>query len=202
MPFLIRSKIDWQGGGIAGLAQTTLHHTITGDTFGQADATDLAAKLKQMLTDSLSPALPATVTVNVDPEFSVIDIPSGQVQNVYAATDNTQGVAGGSSGAYSVASGGVISLNTGQFVRGRRVRGRIFCVPLGGGSYDTGGTLSQPALTALSGFGNSLIQFSGSGRLLSVYSRPSSKGATDGHVSVVTSASVRDKVAILRSRRD
>jgi len=51
--------------------------------------------------------------------------------------------------------------------------------------------MSGVATAAIGGLGN-----------LIVYSRPTTKGGSDGHVETVVAATIHDKACVLRSRRD
>jgi hypothetical protein len=69
--------------------------------------------------------------------------------------------------------------------------------------YDSTGTLLDSAVTTIQTQANALIsQFNNANLRLHIWSRPSSPGADDGESHEVFQARVRDKVAILRSRRD
>jgi len=117
---------------------------------------------------------------------------------------------GATGGAYSAASGAVISWNTTAVVNSRRLRGRTFIVPLGGAQNEGNGTLSSAFLNSIRSNAATLIAAS-PGQML-VWSRPVEAGTfTAAGVAVppragssasVASATIRDKVAVLRSRRD
>jgi hypothetical protein len=104
---------------------------------------------------------------------------------------------------FSAASGAVVHWHTSTLWRGRLIRGRTFVVPLSGLAYDTNGTLEPGALSLLQTVANGLINTT-SGHMV-IWARPNpttprpEKGGFKGSV---ISASVVDKVAVLKSRRD
>ena len=200
MPTLARFTIDWAGGGIAGRAQTSLYYLLGGSGIPGEVITPIALTLQGLLRDNLRPLIPSSVTVAVGSEVQAIDIPTGQIVLVGSPTNGTAPGAGGDAGSYSVASGAVVGLNTADLVAGRRVKGRLFMVPLGGGAYSTSGSLGTGAVNSLQALGNSLVTAGGSGNQLVVFSRP--RGARVGAAHIVSSATVRPKVAVLTSRRD
>lgn len=141
---------------------------------------------------NLQAALPSGVTVQVENAGEVIDSATGQA--IAAWSGPTQTVVGGSnSGGYSVASGAVVTWNTGVFVSGRRLRGRTFVVPLGGGQYDATGTLAPGTLDVLDDAAQVIIDSEAD---FHVFSRTSLQAA------LISGRSIPDRVAVLRSRRD
>lgn len=102
---------------------------------------------------------------------------------------------------YAGPTGAVITWRTAGIRNGRRIKGRTFVVPIAGHHFDANGTLGGGALAMLNGAATALRDTSTSPDL-GVYARPSGPGATDGTWSVVTSHSVPDMAAVLRSRRD
>lgn len=142
--------------------------------------------------------MPSDVTINIQPTASVIDEASGQITGEidFAAPPS---VTGQTAGGYSAASGAVVNWNTSSFSNGRRVRGRTFLVPLSSDAYDANGDLSTGTLSILRTAATELVNDPGPTPLV-VWSRP--VGGAGGSVSPVTSSSVPDLGAILRSRRD
>lgn len=142
--------------------------------------------------------LPSTVNIQVNPSAEIIDEATGQILSVidYASP---AGMAGLGEGGYSAASGAVVNWNTAAYVNGRRVRGRTFVVPLSAGSYDSSGDLTSSALTDLRAAATDHV-----GRVPEappcVWHRPVNGAGGSAHV--ITSATVPDLGAVLRSRRD
>jgi hypothetical protein len=185
---LNRLILTWQGPSIVGSAVTVLHFA------GDAGAVPVAAV--KTAVDKLIPALPTTVTVTTPATGETIEDTTGTLTGVWSGSGggNTVG-AGGTNAAAGV--GACIGWSTGGIVNGRRLRGRTFVVPLHVGCYDTDGTLVPGTLINLNDFASGLI----AAGPLAVWHRPTTKGGSDGNSYGVTSARVRDKVAVLRSRR-
>lgn len=142
--------------------------------------------------------LPGGVTIDISPTIDYLDETNG---NLVGQADASEGysVTGGSTASYSAASGAVVNWNTSSFANGRRIRGRTFLVPLASDSYDAQGDLTSAALTSIRTAANALATGLLPARLV-VWSRP--KNGAAGSVHTVTSATVPDLGAILRSRRD
>jgi hypothetical protein len=91
----------------------------------------------------------------------------------------------------------------------RRVRGRTFIVPIGGASLAGDGTLDATKQGNIQSAANTLVASAAATVQLVIWSRPfpgdpnnGGSFARDGSSHPVKSALVRDKVAMLRSRRD
>jgi phospholipase/lecithinase/hemolysin len=67
-------------------------------------------------------------------------------------------------------------------------------------TFDTDGTLSGAAYTQIKSAADALIA-AGAGNFV-VWHRPTTKGGTDGSFGPVVSSRLRDKAAVLTSRRD
>lgn len=203
MSTLARFSINWSGAGVNGKAQSHLHFLLDGNGLPLEVINPIAAGLRNVLDGDFAAYLPGAVQVAVDPEVLAIDVPTGQILLAATLTQGTNPVQGTDASPFSAASGAVMSFSTGDIVAGRRVKGRWFLVPLGGSAYDGSGTLAPAFITHLLSAGAGIVGLAGSGTPLVVYSRPrTGAGARSGSTHVVTSASTKDKVAILRSRRD
>jgi hypothetical protein len=84
--------------------------------------------------------------------------------------------------------------------KNKRVKGRTFLVPLTGSAFDNSGTPTPAAIAGIQGAATTLAANVDATQLV-VWARPTAKGATDGAVGFVTSASVPDQGSILTSRR-
>lgn len=102
----------------------------------------------------------------------------------------------GTAGAYSAGVGAVTKWVTGAVHGTRRLTGRTFIVPLGGGSYDSTGTLASSALSQIRSAATALVAQQDFG----VWGRP--VGGVNGLFSNALASNVRDHVAWLSSRRD
>jgi hypothetical protein len=90
--------------------------------------------------------------------------------------------------------------NTGAIVNGRRVRGRTFLGPLDNSCLQNDGTLSSSSITHANALGAAWTDAGLTTTLSCVWHRP--VGGTGGSNHEIISATVRDKFAVLRSRRD
>ena len=147
---------------------------------------------------SLSP----TTSVSVSPVVEFLNATSGIVvgEASSSATPPAQ-VGTATATTLSAASGACVSWGTSTIVGRRRVRGRTFVVPLSIEAYDSTGTLAPDTLTRLTDGSRALIgATAGNGTRLVIWHRP--KIGAGGVQAFVTSAAIRDRVAVLRSRRD
>lgn len=183
-----RLLLEWAGGGVVGRAVNVLH-------FDQ-EATGLAAAVFAA-TDELHPWLPLGVTVTTPQSGDLIDDATGLLTGGWAEGTGGGTKAGSGAGASAAGVGAVVGLETATVINGHRVRGRIFVVPLSTSAYDAVGTLVPDAVTALTDFGEALNAAG-----LVVWHRPPVIGQPGGQQVPVATVRVRDKVAILRSRRD
>lgn len=170
---------------------------FTGDGSGGA-AADSRAQVVAFF-NGIANSLPSDVVWTVEGEAAVIDEVTGSITGYVMAEENPTPGGGGMSGGYSAASGAVVTWNTAGVVNGRRVRGRTFVVPLGGGAYQSDGTLATTTIAALQDAASALVGTlfdSGFG----VWSRPGTSGG--GTFWEVTGFRVPDMSAVLRSRRD
>jgi hypothetical protein len=104
------------------------------------------------------------------------------------------------SGSYAGGAGAVVDWLTGAFHAGRKVRGRTFLVPLTQAAFQSDGTLASAFQTAIQ---TAATTFAGTSPTPVVFSKKLIGGVgTSTLVAVVTSATVPDRTAILRSRRD
>jgi len=187
---LNRVVVTWSGAPVVGGGVNVLY--FAGDV-GPPDPAGIVTAYENLL-----PALPPTIDITVPGSGDVIEDTNGVLDSVWAAaggdtitgTSVTTTVAGGA--------GGCVGWQTGGIIAGRRLRGRTFIVPIVTSEYDTDGTLGPGTVGALNAFATDLMA---SGPL-AVWHRPTTPGGTDGNSYGVVSARVRDKVAILRSRRD
>lgn len=162
----------------------------------EADASVL--RVAQFFTQ-LSSVLPSDIVLDFPDEVENVDEATGALTGYAARSASAMFTPPAGVGGYSAPSGGVISWLTDTVNRGRRVRGRTFIVPLDGDSYDDTGSLTPAATTALRNAADALIGEPGGSELV-IWSRP--RLGAGGVAAPVTSASVPDLAAVLRSRRD
>lgn len=143
--------------------------------------------------------LTAGTRIQVMPEVQVFDEASGAMTGIVVDSTELELVAGTSSGNYVGPAGAVINWNTSAVVNGRRLRGRTFLVPLTGSRFDMDGTLTSTAVTSLNNAA-AILSGAGFGSGFGIWSRP--VGGGSGAFGEVTSHSIPDMAAVLRSRRD
>lgn len=146
----------------------------------------------------LKPLLPATVRIAVESEVAVLDEDTGVLSDFRGITP-PGAVQGSSPNGYAGPAGAVVNWRTDDVRAGRRIRGRTFLVPLISSSFDAGGTLTDSTITTIRSFADSMVGGDFDSELV-VWSRPIN--GSGGVAATVTSASVPDKAAVLRSRRD
>jgi hypothetical protein len=139
----------------------------------------------------MSDLLPTDVNITVSGTGDLVDDTTGLVVGGYSGADAGV-VVGADAGPYSAPTGLCITWNTGVVLGGRRLRGRTFLVPIGGTSYDGTGTILDGRLAVARVAAGNLIA---SGIDLSILSRVN-------HTSMpVTTATIADRAAVLRTRR-
>jgi hypothetical protein len=147
--------------------------------------------------------LPIETSLQVQSDVEVIEETTGQLKDVINVPSYAALPGQAASAPYSAASGAVITWRTAGVRNGRRVRGRTFIVPLATSAYQADGTLAAAFITSMNTNLNG-AGFLGSteSAILGVFSRPTTKGGSDGSWHQVQGFSIPDKVAVLRSRRD
>lgn len=161
------------------------------------EAEVLAARVADAF-EALAPSLPTNVRISIDPEVPVIDSDTGIAQSFNTIEPPPQ-VSGSGTGGYAGPTGAVVTWRTNDLRAGRRIRGRTFLVPLASVRYENNGTLTVSALTELRAFADTMIGSSLQGDF-GVWSRP--VGGSGGVFASVTSATIPDMAAVLRTRRD
>lgn len=184
-----RVLVRWSGSGVVGLAVNVLSFASEG---GAPDVGGIGLAYAE-----LQPILPVGVTISVDGTGDTYDDATGTLTGSWSAA-GAGSFAGEAAFNPAAGVGACVTWNTGLIVNGRRLRGRTFLVPLATVAYDADGTLTPSALTAITSFASALLATGPMG----IWHRPTTPGGSDGAASGVTSFKVRDKVAILTSRRD
>jgi hypothetical protein len=190
MTTLNRLVVAWSGPQIVGQAVTVLHFTASDNA-----APNVAAIVGAF--DRLTPMLPTGVTLTIPGSGDKIDDTTGELVGVWdAGAGGTKNATGAAKAAAGV--GACVTWNTGGIVNGRRLKGRTFIVPMANDQYAADGTIENGTLGQINLFANDLKNAGA----LAVWHRPTSKDATDGNSYGVLSFRVRDKVAVLSSRRN
>jgi hypothetical protein len=204
MATLLRIKARWSGfSGAPGY--TVLHFRDFGTDGGgegsenPGDAEAAANRVRAFFNECAS-VFPASVKITVESEVDVIESTTGDLVDSITVPA-MQDVVGMQASPYSAAIGAVVNWRTNGIRNSRRIRGRMFLVPLSAVSFGETGELTSSARGRIADAAAVLSATSGSPDLV-VFARPTTKGGTDGVVSVVTSSSVPSMGAVLRSRRD
>lgn len=188
-------RVVSQMTGLAGAPYFSTQY-FEGSTSGEAAIAveavfDFWTAIKGFITAGLS--------IQIQPEVDVLDVPTGQVQDTFAAS--AVPVVSTGNAPLPKATQGLLRARTSEFVAGRRVQGRVF-IPALANDAQLGGVPSSGFMTALATAGAALVTDTNPGQAWSIWHRPSSVGASDGSLHPVTSTSVWNQFAVLRSRRD
>jgi hypothetical protein len=188
-----RHRWTWSGG-LAGLPGYSTFYAQIGDAQG------FVTQIKTFMdawngTTAASMSTPAGLSLVPDPFVDQVDATSGQLLGSTAITPPSV-TASAAGAAYAAPSGACVTWLTGGVVNGKRVRGRTFLVPLVVTKYDSSGTLLDTFRTNLVTASQAYI--TGAVTPL-VWHRPIS--GVGGQAFPMTSFTVKDRVAMLTSRR-
>lgn len=157
----------------------------------------------------MASAMPTTVIVRVEPTGDILESTTGALTGTWSKPPLLD-IPGLVPGQYSAPSGAAITWLTQGIVARRRVRGRTFIVPLGGGRYDGNGSLDDGTRGGFAQQAQDLVFEQSLSHV--IWSRPfpgapavgtkPARAPRQGTAHLVTASRVEDKVAILRSRRD
>lgn len=191
---LYRVVVAWSGPAVVGNAVNVLHFDGSNQTAPPVAAIKTAY---QIVANRCAPGTVITVPGAGD----AIEDTTGALVGQWSGTGGS--VNGSSAGAAAAAGVGCcVTWYTGGIVPGkkgpRRLRGRTFLVPLSNASFDANGTIESTTLADMRSFATALIGAGG----LAVWHRPNPALSLAGNSYAVLSSNVRDKVAILTSRRD
>jgi len=145
--------------------------------------------------------LPTPVTISFQPSSQRINPGDGVITDDVAVGSVAPVVVGAGGPNFAAVSGACVIWRTGLTVGGRLLKGKTFLIPLSAGVYDTDGTILASRLTELRAAATALAApgaFAAE-QQLQVWHRP--VGGTGGVMAPTGTASVSDRVSILRSRR-
>jgi len=200
MTSLARVVVEWNGW--TGAPGANVLHFSPG-TIGSWDATaaqDLVDEITDVY-DAMKQVWFASITATVQPTIRIIDDDSGELTGIFSAATPPAAVAGTATvNPMSRATQLCVRLLTGEFVRGRQLRGRIFIGPLAPVAVSTEGLIASTIEDYIQDAW--VAPTSGTGPRLAVWSRPPGGGSTGGSYGDVTSVGVMPVPAVLRSRRD
>jgi hypothetical protein len=190
---VLEYRAQWLTSGGAGVS--VFHGRGTTGTPPETAAQDLANRVRAFLFEMVN-SLPDEVTLSFPDEVLDRNTSTGVLEGLHSVTAPA-GFGGNVSGNFAAPAGARVHWNTEAIVSGRRLRGRTFIVPIAAAAYDTNGTLTSTFRTALLGAANTFID---SG--VNAWVEASVWSPTHGVQADITSVSVPDEAAILRSRRD
>lgn len=195
MATIVRVQALWTG--FQGAPGYTSWYGISDGDSGAA-ATALAARMRTFW-DGIKGLIPTIVDIKVQRVYQVLDTITGNITAETALAADPALVTGTAAGNFAAAAGACINWETGVFnANGRRIRGRTYVVPIASSATENDGTLSATALGALTAGATAALGGTGS---LGVFTRPPAGGGP-GDFNIAISALVKDKTAVLRSRRD
>jgi hypothetical protein len=190
--------MNW--AGFSGAPGYTNLHFLLADTPTGTQLSETVTKVRTFF-NAWGSFIPNGVSINFPSEIEQFDTNSGVLEGSFSVTPGAVVNGAASTAPYSSASGACITWNTAAVVAGRRLRGRTFMVPLAPTSaFQSDGTLAVAGLVTMRSAAQALAD-DATGMPLVVWHRPT-LGGTDGLAGVVTGASITDKTAVLRSRRD
>ena len=194
-------RATWTWSGFPGAPGYTTFHFLDPDPISESGINQTALRARNFW-EAVDGLMPSTVKIDEPQILEEIDTATGTLIQELSWPGGSQ-MTGAMVGKYSSAVGAAITWNTVGVINGRRLRGRTFLVPMGMNSFETDGTLGPTERTTILNAGNALADASvGLGIDLAVWHRPTSPGGTDGAAAGVTGCTVKDKTAVLRSRRD
>ena len=200
MTEMAKLKINWTGFTGAPGYTNLYFRDFTGSGDVDQAVVDGAITKTDTWLNVWNSRLPASVNVKIDSQVEIIEDSTGALVRFMSGTPFQRGNGTGA-GNYSAATGAVVNWYTNGIVRGRRLRGRSFMVPLVAAAFSTNGSIADGDLVDFRTASTALAAGVGTGDL-GVWSRPSTPGGSDGSWYFVTSATVPDMTAVLRSRRD
>lgn len=199
MASIWRYGFTWSG--FTGGPGRTVFYGSTGVSTPQVLANDTYSLLHDILNPSGTNAniIPAGVRIAGDTFVDEMEDSTGDQVGRLGITANPD-IVGVGSGNWASPAGACITWSTNTFIKGRRLRGRTFLVPLDGvNAFATDGTLNG---TLLSGTQAAVTGFLGSLSEPVVWHRPTTKDGVDGSSSAIIAGQMKDKVSVLTSRRD
>jgi hypothetical protein len=197
---MFKLKVKWTGFSGAPGWSNFYFNTTDGTFADDTQATAAADKVSTFL-NAIKVYLPPTVNLQLQSDSEFINEGTGEMLRIGNVGARAAVVGGAVSQPYSSATGMVINWRTAGVRNGRRVRGRTFLVPTVAGAFQNDGTIDPGNVTSLTTSANALISVSPTLKL-GVWTRPSTKGGSDGKWFETTVATIPDMTAVLRSRRD
>lgn len=150
------------------------------------------------LLEDVAPYEGNDVTWTISSEVKEVDETTGDLIALHSPSSTPTPVVGAMNDLGPIPAGLCVSWGTNGVHDGRRVRGRTFFVPLGFLAWEGDGTPASGTMTAFRAAATAFKDDSGSEFV--IWARPAP--GVPGAAYEVVSATVRDRAAILTSRRD
>jgi len=202
MTQLIRVRTLWNvPGGGAGLSVMHFRHNIE----PPGSPTNLNAAVRNFF-NTLASLCPDDVQWNWESELAFFGDEDGEIAG-YSPATQPAALVGTQTDGYAAPAGIGIRWMTDAVIRGRRLAGRTFLVPVSRQCFETNGTLVGTNVTTVLAAAASLRTAAAALEMpMRVWSRPLRDEDGDiigpGSSADVTGHAVPDKVVVLRSRRD
>lgn len=173
-------------------------------------STDPSSTYPQLvdLWGSLSARMPSTVSISVEATGDVIDPATGVLVDSWSHAA-AAGFAGADPAVYPAPAGACLTWICSDIFDGKRLKGRTYVVPMGGGAYQADGTINPANLTALRSAASDYV--TACTGFAVVWHRPRVARDADGSrpavtaragsFGIITSSTVHDQAVVLRSRR-
>jgi hypothetical protein len=197
---MLKVKVRWSGF-IGSPGWSNFYFNGPDDSFTTAADADIAADRVEAFFTAIKLKFPSGVSFAVQPDVEVVSESTGDLLNVHNAGARAPITSTATSAAYSGVSGACITWRTAGVRNGRRVRGRTFLVPLVNGIYQSDGTIDNTHVNDFVTQATTLALPGTSNLSMGVWARPTAPGASDGDWHAITSVTVPDMAAVLRSRR-
>lgn len=175
-------------------------------TFYSTDVTNDLPRIYAFF-NALVSMLPLAVSIQVENAGDIIDETTGRLIGSWIGSVQPP-VQGTTGGAYSAPTGLVVNWETGVVQDGSRLRGKTFIVPAAGTAFADNGTLNDSArenlrvpAAALAAAGSLVVWHRPRAARPADGSRPAVTARAGGYASL-SGATVADRAAVLRSRRD
>lgn len=183
----------------------THHYTRSGVVAWASHAPNIIANIQSALAD-VDSLFPSSMHFETLGTYDVLESTTGQI--IYSGEVAPASMDGTGTDSYGpLATGLCVTWRTGGVVAGKHVRGRTFLVPVHSGVLDPDGTPAGDALALMATYALNMISTPTNTQFVTL-ARPKMSSADppvverQGSVHIITSASVKDTFAILRSRRD
>lgn len=164
--------------------------------------TDAAAARIKTFLEAIKGHIPSACTLSFIPTVQIIAEGDGSLAEQRNIATLPANVIGGGGGTFAAPAGVCITWRTATSTGRRLLQGRTFIVPMSVTAQQTDGTIINTALTVFVNAANAYVGGVGLGvpGRAAVWSRP--KPGRAGLSAAVVNATVADRVAVLRSRRD